>query len=148
MAIKEQIQEGIKEALKGRDQARLDTLRMAKGAILIKEKEKARTEAVGDEEIIAVLRSEIRKRQQSIETYEQLGKQEAVDGLKFEISVIEEFLPRQLSEADIEAKVRAFLAEHPDMNHAGKLTGALKKELGDAADGKVLNEVCRRALGG
>lgn len=148
MAIKEQIQEGIKEALKGRDQARLDTLRMAKGAILIKEKEKARTEAVGDEEIIAVLRSEIRKRQQSIETYEQLGKQEAVDGLKFEISVIEEFLPRQLSEADIEAKVRAFLAEHPDMNHAGKLTGALKKELGDAADGKVLNEVCRRVLGG
>lgn len=148
MAIKEQIQEGIKEALKGRDQARLDTLRMAKGAILIKEKEKARTEAVGDEEIIAVLRSEIRKRQQSMETYEQLGKQEAVDGLKFEISVIEEFLPRQLSEADIEAKVRAFLAEHPDMNHAGKLTGALKKELGDAADGKVLNEVCRRALGG
>lgn len=148
MAIKEQIQEGIKEALKGRDQARLDTLRMAKGAILIKEKEKARTEAVGDEEIIVVLRSEIRKRQQSIETYEQLGKQEAVDGLKFEISVIEEFLPRQLSEADIEAKVRAFLAEHPDMNHAGKLTGALKKELGDAADGKVLNEVCRRALGG
>jgi uncharacterized protein YqeY len=148
MAIKEQIQEGIKEALKGRDQARLDTLRMAKGAILIKEKEKARTEAVGDEEIIAVLRSEIRKRQQSMETYEQLGKQEAADGLKFEISVIEEFLPRQLSEADIEAKVRAFLAEHPDMNHAGKLTGALKKELGDAADGKVLNEVCRRALGG
>ncbi len=115
---------------------------------MIKEKEKARTEAVGDEEIIAVLRSEIRKRQQSMETYEQLGKQEAVDGLKFEISVIEEFLPRQLSEADIEAKVRAFLAEHPDMNHAGKLTGALKKELGDAADGKVLNEVCRRALGG
>ncbi|NLV43139.1 MAG: GatB/YqeY domain-containing protein [Candidatus Hydrogenedentes bacterium] len=148
MAIKEQIQEGIKEALKGRDQARLDTLRMAKGAILIKEKEKARTEAVGDEEIIAVLRSEIRKRQQSMETYEQLGKQEAADGLKFEISVIEEFLPRQLSEADIEAKVRAFLAEHPDMNHAGKLTGALKKELGDAADGKVLNEVCRRVLGG
>lgn len=148
MAIKEQIQEGIKEALKGRDQARLDTLRMAKGAILIKEKEKARTEAVGDEEIIAVLRSEIRKRQQSMETYEQLGKQEAVDGLKFEISVIEEFLPRQLSEADIEAKVRTFLAEHPDMNHAGKLTGAVKKELGDAADGKVLNEVCRRVLGG
>lgn len=148
MAIKEQIQEGIKEALKGRDQARLDTLRMAKGAILIKEKEKARTEAVGDDEIIAVLRSEIRKRQQSMETYEQLGKQEAVNGLKLEISVIEEFLPRQLSEADIEARVRAFLAEHPDMNHAGKLTGALKKELGDAADGKVLNEVCRRVLGG
>ena len=49
---------------------------------------------------------------------------------------------------DGDADLRAFLAEHPDMNHAGKLTGALKKELGDAADGKVLNEVCRRVLGG
>lgn len=148
MTIKERIQEGIKDATKSRDQVRLDTLRMAKGAILLKEKEKARTEAIGDEEIIAVLRSEIRKRQQSMETYEQLGKQDAVDSLKLEISVIESFLPQQLSESEIESRVRAYLAEHPDMNHAGKLTGALKKELGDAADGKILNEVCRRALGG
>lgn len=148
MSLREQIQEGIKNAIKNREQARLDTLRMAKGAILIKEKEKARTEGISDEEVIAVLRAEIRKRQQSMETYEQLGRQDAVDGLKGEIAVIEEFLPKQLSEADVEAKVRAYLAEHPEMNHAGKLTGALKKELGDLADGKVLNDVCRRVLGG
>ena len=147
MTLREQIQEGIKNAMKNREQARLDTLRMAKGAILIKEKEKARSEAISDEEVIAVLRSEIRKRQQSMETYEQVGRQDAVEGLKNEIAVIEEFLPKQLSDADIEARVRAFLAEHPDMNHAGKLTGALKKELGEAADGNVLNDVCRRVLG-
>jgi len=147
MTLREQIQEGIKNAMKNREQARLDTLRMAKGAILIKEKEKARAEAISDEEVVAVLRSEIRKRQQSMETYEQVGRQDVVDALKNEIAVIEEFLPKQLSETDIEAKVRAYLAEHPEMNHAGKLTGAIKKELGDAADGKVLNDVCRRVLG-
>lgn len=147
MSLRDQIQEGIKNAMKNREQARLDTLRMAKGAILIKEKEKARAEAISDEEVVAVLRSEIRKRQQSMETYEQVGRQDVVDALKNEIAVIEEFLPKQLSEADVEAKVRAYLAEHPEMNHAGKLTGALKKELGDAADGKVLNDVCRRVLG-
>jgi uncharacterized protein len=148
MTIKEKIQEGIKTATKSREQARLDTLRMAKGALLIKEKEKARAEGISDEEAIAVLRSEIRKRQQSMETYQQLGRNDAVEGLKQEIAIMEEFLPQQLSEADIEAKVRAYLAEHPEMNHAGKLTGALKKELGDSADGKILNEVCRRVLGG
>lgn len=147
MTLREQIQEGIKNAMKNREQARLDTLRMAKGAILIKEKEKARAEAISDEEVVAVLRSEIRKRQQSMETYEQVGRQDVVDALKNEIAVIEEFLPKQLSEADIEARVRSYLAEHPEMNHAGKLTGAIKKELGDAADGKVLNDVCRRVLG-
>ena len=147
MSLRDQIQEGIKNAMKNREQARLDTLRMAKGAILIKEKEKARAEAISDEEVVAVLRSEIRKRQQSMETYEQVGRQDVVDALKNEIAVIEEFLPKQLSETDIEAKVRAYLAEHPEMNHAGKLTGAIKKELGDAADGKVLNDVCRRVLG-
>lgn len=148
MAIKDQIQEGIKESTKNRDHARLEVLRMAKAALLLKEKEKAREGALPDEEAIVALRSEIRKRQQSMETYQQLGKQDAVDGLKFEISVLEEFLPKQLSEEELEARVRAYLQEHPDLNHAGKLTGAMKKELGDAADGKLLNEVCRRLLQG
>lgn len=148
MTIKEQIQEGIKNATKSRELLRLDTLRMAKGAILLKEKEKARTEPISDEEVTAVLRSEIRKRQQSMATYEELGKQEAVEGLKFEIAVIEGYLPKQLSESDLEAKVRSYLEQHPEMNHAGKLTGALKKELGDTADGKLLNDICRRVLEG
>jgi len=147
MTIKEKIQEGIKEALKAREHARLETLRMAKGALLIKEKEKAREAGLSDDEAIAALRAEVRKRQQSQEVYEGLGKTAEVEALAVEISVIEEFLPKQLSETDIEVRVRAYLGEHPEMNHPGKLTGALKKELGDAADGKVLNEVCRRVLG-
>ena len=61
--------------------------------------------------------------------------------------MFEEFLPRQLSEAQLEEKVRAYLAEHPEVNHAGKLTGAMKKELGDLADGKMLNAVCQKVLG-
>ncbi len=146
MTIKEKIQEGIKEALKAREYARLETLRMAKGALLVKEKEKAREAGLNDDEAIAVLRAEVRKRQQSLEVYEGLGKTAEAEALAVEISVIEEFLPKQLSAADIEARVRAYLGEHPEMNHPGKLTGALKKELGDAADGKVLNEVCRRVL--
>jgi len=146
MTIRERIQEAIKEATKARDHARLETLRMAKGALLLKEKEKAKGLGISDAESVEVLRSEVRKRRQSLEIYEEHDRPNEVEGLKGEIAVLEEFLPKQLSEADLEDRVRAYLAEHPEMNHPGKLTGAMKKELGDAADGKMLNEVCKKVL--
>ena len=96
---------------------------------------------------MAALRGEIKKRQQSIEIFREHGKEAEAVATENEIRIIEEFLPKQLSAEELEAKVRAYLAEHPEMNHAGKLTGALKKELGDLADGKLLNEACRKVLG-
>lgn len=146
MSIKERIQEAMKEALRAKDTPRLECLRMAKGALLLKEKEG--TGPVTEETAVAALRAEVKKRQQSLETYQELGKDEQVASLQKEIEVIESFLPQQLDEEALEARVRAYLAEHPDMNHAGKLTGAMKKELGDLADGRMLNEVCKRVVGG
>ena len=146
MTIIERIQEGIKECTKNREMLRLDTLRMAKGALLLKEKESPHEHGVSDEEAVAALRAEVKKRQQSMETYEQVGRMDTVETLKQEIAVIEEYLPKQLDEAALGAKVREYLAEHPEINHAGKLTGALKKELGDLADGRMLSELCKKAL--
>ncbi|HNR33546.1 MAG TPA: GatB/YqeY domain-containing protein [Candidatus Hydrogenedentes bacterium] len=145
MSIKERVQEEITKALKARDTIRLECLRLAKGAILLKEKESAAE--LTDEMSGAALRAEIKKRQQSIEIFRQHGKEAEAAAAENEIRIIEEFLPKQMSADEIEAKVRAYLAEHPELNHPGKLTGALKKELGDRADGKVLNEICRKALG-
>ncbi len=147
MTLRERIQDAIKDATKARDHARLDTLRMAKGAILIKEKERTKDTTITDNETIEVLRAEVKKRRQSLEVYQELEKSEEVAALNLEISVLEEFLPQQLSEEALEKHVRAYLATNPDMNHAGKLTGTMKKELGDAADGKLLSEVCRKVLG-
>ncbi|HOK09091.1 MAG TPA: GatB/YqeY domain-containing protein [Candidatus Hydrogenedens sp.] len=148
MSIMNTVQEAMKQAMKDRDTIRLETLRMVKSALLLKEKSTARTEEMSDNEAIATLRSEIRKRKDSIEVFKQLGKDEEVAKLEKEISVIEEFLPQQLSREDVVQRVKQYLAEHPDMNHAGKLTGAMKKELGETVDGKLLNEVCRELLGG
>lgn len=145
MTIVERVQEAIKEATKSRNQPRLECLRMAKGAFLLKEKEKG--QALSDDVATAVLRAEVKKRQQSIEVFQQHGRADAVAATEAEIRVLEEFLPKQLSAEETEARVRAYLAAHPDMNHAGKLTGAMKKELGDLVDGKILNEVCRKVLG-
>lgn len=145
MSIKDRVQDEIKTAMKNKDSFRLECLRMVKGALLLKEKESA--DAVSEETAIATLRGEVRKRQQSLEIFQQLDKAAEAAGVEKEIHIIEEFLPKQLSAEQLEAKVREYLAAHPEMNHAGKLTGALKKELGDLADGKMLSETCRKVLG-
>lgn len=144
MSIKDQVQSAIKEAMKNREATRLECLRLAKGALLVKEKESPA--ALTDEVAIAVLRAEVKKRLQSIEIFREHAKEDEAKATEEEIRVLEEFLPPQLSSDQIEEKVRAYLAEHPDIDHAGKLTGALKKELGDQADGKLLNEICRKVL--
>lgn len=144
MSIKQQISDAIKDAMRSKDQVRLDCLRMGKGALLLKEKESS--EDLTEEIEVAILRSEVKKRQQSAETYAELGQTDAVEASNLEIEILESFLPQQLSEEDLEAKVRAYLDEHPDINHAGRLTGAMKKELGDAADGKMLNQICQKML--
>lgn len=146
MPLKDRIQDEMKSALKDKNTPRLECLRMVKGALLVKEKESG--DAVTDEAAIAVLRAEVKKRQQSLEIFRDLGKTAEAAATEDEIAIINEFLPQQLSEADLEAKVREYLAAHPEMNHAGKLTGAMKKELGDSADGRMLNEVCKRVVGG
>lgn len=146
MSIKEEIQNAMKDALRNKETLRLDCLRMAKGALLVKEKDG--TGELTDDMSIAILRSEVKKRQQSIETYQDLGKDDVVAVTKEEIQIIESFLPQQMSAEDLEAKVRAYLDAHPEINHAGRLTGAMKKKLGDAADGKMLNEICQNVLSG
>ncbi|HOD50884.1 MAG TPA: GatB/YqeY domain-containing protein [Candidatus Hydrogenedentes bacterium] len=145
MTIKERIQDEMKSAMKNKNMERLECLRMLKAAVMLKEKETGK--AVSDEDAMTALRSEIRKRQQTIDVLREHGKEVETAATEREIAVIEEFLPRQLSAGELEARVRAYLADHPDINHAGKLTGILKKELGEAADGKVLNDVCRKVLG-
>ena len=144
MSIKERVQEEISKAMKARDTIRLECLRMAKGALLLKVKESAAD--LTDEVSAQALRGEVKKRQQSIEIFRQHGKEAEAVASENEIGILEEFLPKQLSPEETEVKVRAYLAEHPELNHAGKLTGALRKELGDTVDGKVLNETCRRVL--
>lgn len=144
MSIKDRVQEEMKKAMKAQDAFRLKVLRMAKGALTLREK--ASSDELTDEMAIAALRGEIKKRRQTIEVLVEHGKEDVAASEEAEIAIIEEFLPQQLSAEELEERVRAYLAEHPDIDHPGKLTGALKKELGDQADGRMLNEICRKVL--
>jgi uncharacterized protein YqeY len=144
MSIREDIQHALKQAMKDRNQVDLDTLRLVKGALL--HKEKASGEEVSEEEATITLRGEVRKRRQTIEILTEHGKDEEAAMAEQEIALIETFLPQQLTPEQLEEKIRAYLAEHPEISQPGPLTGALKKALGDTADGKQLNQLCRKVL--
>ena len=146
MSIKERVQEEMKAAMKSKDAARLECLRMMKGALL--HKEKASSEDLTDADTIAVLRSEVRKRQESVKIFREVGKEDEAVAAEGEVAVIEEFLPQQITAEQVQERVRTYLADHPEITHAGRLTGILKKEWGDEVDGRLLNEACRKAIDG
>lgn len=148
MSIRSAVNEAIKDATKSRDHVRLECLRLAKAALLLKEKAGPKDNEISDADAIVALRAEVKKRRDSIETFQQIGRDDEIARVHAEIAILDEFLPKQLDQAALEAKVRGYLAEHPDVNHAGKLTGALKKELGDLADGKMLADLCKKVIEG
>jgi len=144
MSVRDDLMEAIKDAMRKKDQARLSTLRMMKGALLMKEK--AGQGEVSDEDAYDAFQSEIKKRQQTIDALREHGKEEEIKDTEQEIIIIKEFLPQQLSEEEIEERAKAYLEEHPEIDNAGRLTGALKKELGSQVNGRTLNEVCKRVV--
>lgn len=146
MGLRDDIMNAIKDAMRAKDQERLGTLRLMKAAVLMLEK--SGKGEVSDEDIVAALRTEIKKRQQTLELLREHNKADETAAVEREIAVVEEFVPQQLSMDDLLDRVRAYAADHPEIDNAGKLTGAMKKELGDLADGRMLNQACRQVLEG
>src|SRR5215471_357016 len=109
MSIPEQIQKDIVEAMRARAEQRLSTLRMVKTAL--KNKEIDKRGPLDDKEAVAVLSTLIKQRKDSIEQFTKGGRQELADKEAAEIVIIESYLPKAASEADIAAGVKATIAE-------------------------------------
>jgi uncharacterized protein len=114
--MRERIKTELKAAMRAKDAARLSTLRLITAAI--KDKDIAARSSGGDGdsevpdgEILAILARMIKQRQESATTYEQAGRLELAEKERAEIVVIEEFLPKQLAEAEVAAAVKAAIAE-------------------------------------
>src|SRR5881227_3998235 len=151
MALIEQIQKDITAAMKARDEQRLSTLRMVKTALKNREIEKMAP--LGDKEAQQVLSTLIKQRKDSIEHFTKGGRQEMADKEAAEITLIESYLPKAASEADIEAGVKAVIAEmgSPTMKDMGTvMKNAMAKfaAQGMRVDGKVVSEAVKKELAG
>ena len=138
MALREQLNDDIKNAMRARDSERLNALRLLSAAA--KQREVDERITLDDAALIAIVEKEIKKRRESIAQYEKGQRQDLADKEKFEISVIEAYLPKQLSQAEIDAIVAEALASTGAKSPAdmGNVMGVLKPKLAGKADmGKV-----------
>ena len=151
MSLVDQIQKDIVTAMKARDEARLSTLRMVKTALMNRKIEKMAD--LDEKESQQVLSTLIKQRKDSIEQFTKGGRQEMADKEAAEISVIEAYLPKAAGQAEIEAGVKAVIAEmgSPTMKDMGtvmKNAMASFASQGMRVDGKVVSEAVKKELAG
>ena len=114
MSLRERLSVALKEAMKAKEAERLSTLRLINAAIKdleIASRGEGGEQEVGDPEILAIMGKMVKQRQESARAYEEGGRLELAEKELNEIKVIEEFLPRQLGAEEVEAAVKAAIAE-------------------------------------
>jgi uncharacterized protein YqeY len=147
MSLKDRIINDMTAAMKAQEAARTSTLRMVKAAIMNREKEGGG--AVTDEDVLKLLRSQVKQRRDSVEQYQKAGRPELADKEIAEIAVIETYLPQAASEAEIEQAVSEAIAETgaSSMKEMGAVMKAVMPKLaGKNADGRTVSETVKKKL--
>lgn len=129
MELRAKITAALKDAMKAKDATRLSTLRLINAAIKDLEiSKRAEGGAVGDPEVLQILGKMVKQRQESVRAYEEGGRLELAEREREEITVLEDFLPRQLSDEEIATAVAAAIDElgATSIRDMGKVMGALK----------------------
>lgn len=139
-ALKLKITEAIKDAMRAQAKERLSTLRMATAAF--KQKEVDERIELNDAQVVDILVKMIKQRKESVAQYVNAGRQELADKEQAEMAVLEEFLPQQLSEAEVEAAVKATVSSlgATSVKDMGKVMAELKAQLAGKADMAVVGQ--------
>jgi uncharacterized protein len=147
MSLKQQIISDMTAAMKSKDAARTSTLRMVKAAITNREKEGGAE--ISDDEVLKLLRSQVKQRRDSVEQYQKGGRQDLADKEQAEIAIIEGYLPQAASQEEIDQAVAGAVAETgaSSMKDMGAvMKAAMAKLAGKNADGKMVSETVKAKL--
>jgi uncharacterized protein len=148
MSLKERIEADIKKAMLAKDKVRLTALRSIKSQILLAETEKGAAEALSPEAETKLLTKAAKQRRESAEVYAKQYRSDLEETELAELAVIEEYLPQQLSEADLVEKLVEIIqrvgASGP--SDLGKVMGVAARELAGQADGKAISATVSRLL--
>jgi uncharacterized protein len=150
--MRDEITAALKQATKEQDKRRLSTLRLVNAAIKDRDiaNRTAGRQAADDDELRGLLAKMIKQREESAKIYADNGRAELADGEREEIAVIKAFLPSQMDGAEIEAAIRAAIAETgaKAMGDMGKVMGVLKGKYAGRMDFGKANGVVKAALSG
>ncbi len=146
MSIKDEINRDLKEGMKSGDKLRTETLRSLKSAIRYAEIE-ANSE-LDETEVMGVIAKQAKQRRDSIVEFKKGNRSDLVEKEQAELEILEQYLPAQMSEAEIRQKAQAIIAELGvnDIKGMGQVMKRLMADLKGQADGKVVNQVVRQLL--
>lgn len=148
MPLEQQIQKDIMAAMKAHDQVRMNAVRSIKSAILLAKTAEGAKESLEDADVVKIIMKLAKQRRESAEQYTAAGRPELAENELAEAAVLEEYLPRQLSEAEVEEKLKEIIAATGASSPAdmGKVMGVATKQLAGLADGKTISTIVRKLL--
>ncbi len=148
MTIEEQVSEGIKSAMKAKDKVRLETLRNIKKVILEAKTRPGAGDQIDDAECIKIIQKLAKQGKESAEIYKEQGRDDLYGQESAQVAVLEEFLPKQLSDEELTAALKEIIASTgaSTPQDMGKVMGAATKKLAGLADGKAISAKVKELL--
>lgn len=138
----------IKAAMRAKDSNKLEALRAVKSAILLAQTDSAGRDGLSQDEELKLLQKLVKQRKESAAIYKEQGREDLAQPELDQAAVIEEFLPEQMSEEDIEKEVDKIIEKTGanGMQDMGKVMGMASKEMAGKADGKTISAIVRNKL--
>lgn len=148
MTIEEQVNEGIKNAMKAHDKVRLETMRNIKKVILEAKTKPGANDQIDDAECIKLIQKLAKQGKESAEIYKQQGREDLYEQESGQVTVLEEFLPKQLSESELTEALKEIIASvgASSPQDMGKVMGVATKKLAGVADGKAISAKVKELL--
>lgn len=142
------ISEGIKEAMKAKDAVRRDTLRNIKKVFLEAKTAPGANDELSDADALKILQKLAKQGRESAEIFTQQGRADLAENELAQVRVLEEYLPKQLSEAELESALRTIITQLgvTEPREMGKVMGVATKQLAGKADGKAISAMVKKIL--
>jgi uncharacterized protein YqeY len=148
MSLKASVESEIKKAMLAKDKDRLRALRAIKSLILLEETKGGAASEISEEDELKLLTKAAKQRKDSADIYKQQNREDLFAVEMAELKIINEFLPKQLSEEELEAELKKIIAEvgAEGPRDMGKVMGAATKALAGKADGKMISQMVKSFL--
>tara|TARA_R100001369_G_scaffold21881_5_gene39792 strand:- start:63 stop:515 length:453 start_codon:yes stop_codon:yes gene_type:complete len=148
MSLQEKVMTELKAAMRAKDAVTLEALRAIKSGILLAQTENGSKEEISEDAELKLLQKLVKQRKDSAVIYKEQNREDLAKPELEQAAVIEQFLPAQLSEAEVEAVVKAIIAKTgaEGMKDMGKVMGMASEELAGKADGKTISTLVKKNL--
>jgi len=144
--LKEKLMNDLKMSMKNKDEIRKNTVQMVRAAILQIEKDNGIT--IEDDRILEIIAKEVKSKKDAIKDFEKAERHDLIDQTNTEISILQEYLPKQLTREEIKEELEKIISDigAASIKDMGKVMKEAKAKMGASADGKTINEVAKELL--